>query len=157
MYDATEWSTRWVWPFELYAPVFEAARDNGSPLVALNPATEAMALRVTFVAQYLFCTSIYKSCLLLLVSIPFLPMVKFFWEQQPIFFEPQKWSLPEVRRKLPLEGLQALTPEDRGKYLPDALGFANTLRDPNFRSYAATGRDQQFFGEPMVRGWCLLV
>eukprot|EP00435_Cladocopium_sp_Y103_P037932 s319_g10.t1 len=41
-----------------------------------------------------------------------------------------------VRRKLPLEGLQALTPEDRGLYLPDALGFAATLRDPNFRSYA---------------------
>eukprot|EP00438_Fugacium_kawagutii_P018237 Skav218352 [mRNA] locus=scaffold755:1253895:1262570:- [translate_table: standard] len=82
LYDATEWSTRWVWPFELYAPVFEAARDNGSPLVALNPATE-------------------------------------------------------VRRKLPLEGLQALTAEDRGLYLPDALGFAATLRDPNFRSYAA--------------------
>jgi len=81
LYDATEWSTRWVWPFELYAPVFEAAKANGSPLVALNPATE-------------------------------------------------------VRRKLPLEGLQALTPEDRGLYLPDALGFAATLRDPNFRSYA---------------------
>lgn len=42
-----------------YAPVFEAARENGSPLVALNPATE-------------------------------------------------------VRRRLPLEGLRALTPEDRG-------------------------------------------
>jgi hypothetical protein len=41
LYDATEWSTRWVWPFELYAPVFEAAKANGSPLVALNPATEA--------------------------------------------------------------------------------------------------------------------
>ena len=40
LYDATEWSTRWVWPFELYAPVFEAAKANGSPLVALNPATE---------------------------------------------------------------------------------------------------------------------
>lgn len=26
----------------------------------------------------------------------------------------------------------------RVRYLPDALGFAATLRDPNFRSYAVT-------------------
>eukprot|EP00913_Durusdinium_trenchii_P017398 g16356.t1 len=114
LYEATEWSKRWVWPFDLYAPVFEAARQNGSPLVALNPATE-------------------------------------------------------VRRRLPLEGLRALTQEDRGLrlgrpwtidvilvevedeqffaeeaptsgynsgYLPDAVGFAATLREPAFRSYA---------------------
>lgn len=27
-----------------YAPVFEAARQNGSPLVALNPATEVASV-----------------------------------------------------------------------------------------------------------------
>ncbi|CAJ1424610.1 unnamed protein product, partial [Effrenium voratum] len=59
LYDATEWSKRWVWPFELYAPIFEAAQRLGAPLVALNPATE-------------------------------------------------------VRRKLPVEGLRALTTEERG-------------------------------------------
>ncbi|CAJ1433290.1 unnamed protein product [Effrenium voratum] len=81
LYDATEWSKRWVWPFELYAPIFEAAQRLGAPLVALNPATE-------------------------------------------------------VRRKLPVEGLRALTTEERGLYLPDPVGFAATLRDPNFRGYA---------------------
>jgi hypothetical protein len=33
---ATEWEARWTWPFENYAPVFEAARDGGFELLALN-------------------------------------------------------------------------------------------------------------------------
>lgn len=40
LYEATEWSKRWVWPFEGYAPVFEAARSAGAQLVALNTALE---------------------------------------------------------------------------------------------------------------------
>jgi len=39
MEQDTQWSKRWGWRFNNYAPVFEAARDNGMPLVALEMPT----------------------------------------------------------------------------------------------------------------------
>uniref|UniRef100_A0A7S4VRY3 Haem-binding uptake Tiki superfamily ChaN domain-containing protein n=1 Tax=Alexandrium monilatum TaxID=311494 RepID=A0A7S4VRY3_9DINO len=62
LYNETEWSKRWVWPFEGYAPIFEAARASGAPLVALNTAQETQrqvplrglaALSAQELAQYL--------------------------------------------------------------------------------------------------------
>jgi Haem-binding uptake, Tiki superfamily, ChaN len=44
MRDGVEWDTRWIWPFEGYAPVFLAARELGMPLVALNVNSEDMTL-----------------------------------------------------------------------------------------------------------------
>jgi uncharacterized iron-regulated protein len=38
-----EWDTRWTWPFDLYAPIFETARSMGVQLVALNVNTEDLA------------------------------------------------------------------------------------------------------------------
>lgn len=44
MRQGVEWDTRWTWPFEGYAPVFETARELGIPLVALNVNSEDMNL-----------------------------------------------------------------------------------------------------------------
>jgi uncharacterized iron-regulated protein len=44
MRNGVEWDTRWIWPFEGYAPVFLAARELGMPLVALNVNSEDMTL-----------------------------------------------------------------------------------------------------------------
>jgi uncharacterized iron-regulated protein len=44
MREAVEWDTRWIWPFEGYAPVFETARELGIQLVALNVNSEDMYL-----------------------------------------------------------------------------------------------------------------
>lgn len=41
---AVEWDKRWSWPFERYVPVFEAAREAGTPLLALNVDSEDLAL-----------------------------------------------------------------------------------------------------------------
>ena len=114
LYDATEWSTRWVWPFELYAPVFEAAKANGSPLVALNPATEVeMIFIVWFVGLVgLVGWFVWLVCWLLLLLLLLLWFKTAFSSLSHIFFK--DFIKCQVRRKLPLEGLQALTPEDRG-------------------------------------------
>jgi len=40
LYVKTEWATRWVWPFKLYAPVLSLARDLGYDIVALNTELE---------------------------------------------------------------------------------------------------------------------
>jgi uncharacterized iron-regulated protein len=39
-----QWETRWMWPFEGYAPIFEAARESKIPLIALNVNSEDLAL-----------------------------------------------------------------------------------------------------------------
>ena len=39
-----EWDTRWIWPFEVYQPIFETARELGLQLVALNVDSEDLAL-----------------------------------------------------------------------------------------------------------------
>ena len=44
MRRGVEWDTRWIWPFEGYAPVFEIARELGISLVALNVNSEDMNL-----------------------------------------------------------------------------------------------------------------
>ena len=44
MRQGVEWDTRWIWPFEGYAPVFETAHELGIPLVALNVNSEDMNL-----------------------------------------------------------------------------------------------------------------
>lgn len=41
--EATEWDTRWVWPFEPYVPVLNAAREAGAKLLALNVNAEDIA------------------------------------------------------------------------------------------------------------------
>lgn len=41
--EATEWDTRWVWPFEAYIPVLNAAREAGAKLLALNVDGEDIA------------------------------------------------------------------------------------------------------------------
>lgn len=40
---ATEWDKRWSWPFERYVPVFNAAREAGATLLALNVDSEDLA------------------------------------------------------------------------------------------------------------------
>ena len=40
----TEWEKRWFWPFERYAPVFEAAKAADVRLLALNADSEDLAL-----------------------------------------------------------------------------------------------------------------
>lgn len=35
-----EWDKRWTWPFEVYEPIFQAARDLQMSLVALNVNSE---------------------------------------------------------------------------------------------------------------------
>jgi uncharacterized iron-regulated protein len=42
LYTATEWATRWVWPWEQYLPILQLARDRGVGLVALNTDTEVL-------------------------------------------------------------------------------------------------------------------
>lgn len=43
MRELVQWDTRWVWPFERYVPVFEACRQNGCKLLALNVDSEHLA------------------------------------------------------------------------------------------------------------------
>lgn len=38
-----EWEKRWFWSFDGYAPIFEAARKNRIPLIALNVNSEDLA------------------------------------------------------------------------------------------------------------------
>ena len=42
LYSATEWATRWVWPWDQYLPIFQLARERGVKLVALNTDTEVL-------------------------------------------------------------------------------------------------------------------
>jgi len=44
MRKGVEWGARWMWPFEVHRPVFEAARELRAPLVALNVNSEDLAL-----------------------------------------------------------------------------------------------------------------
>ena len=44
MRAGVQWDTRWIWPFAVYAPVFQTARDLRMPLVALNVNSEDMTL-----------------------------------------------------------------------------------------------------------------
>jgi len=44
MRQQVEWDKRWMWPFEVYRPVFETARELKIPLVALNVNSEDLAL-----------------------------------------------------------------------------------------------------------------
>ena len=44
MRQGVEWDSRWTWPFEGYAPVFETASELRIPLVALNVNSEDMNL-----------------------------------------------------------------------------------------------------------------
>jgi hypothetical protein len=43
MRERVEWDRRWVWPFENYQSIFVAARELGTPLVALNVDSEDMS------------------------------------------------------------------------------------------------------------------
>ena len=42
--EATQWDTRWAWPFSRYVPVLHAARAAGARLVALNVDSEDLHL-----------------------------------------------------------------------------------------------------------------
>lgn len=42
MRNGVQWDTRWIWPFEGYAPVFQLAKELNMPLIALNVNTEDM-------------------------------------------------------------------------------------------------------------------
>lgn len=42
LYTATEWATRWVWPWEQYLPILQLARERNVGLVALNTDTEVL-------------------------------------------------------------------------------------------------------------------
>lgn len=42
LYFATEWETRWVWPYELYLPVLRACRRFKIPLIALSINSETL-------------------------------------------------------------------------------------------------------------------
>ena len=42
--EATEWESRWYWSFEAYKPIFQACRDLGIGLLALDIATEDQLL-----------------------------------------------------------------------------------------------------------------
>jgi hypothetical protein len=44
MQRLVEWDKRWMWPFQVYEPVFTAAKELGIPLVALNVNTEDLQL-----------------------------------------------------------------------------------------------------------------
>ena len=41
---ATQWDTRWSWPFARYVPVLHAAREAGVRLLALNVDSEDLRL-----------------------------------------------------------------------------------------------------------------
>lgn len=43
LYVETEWDTRWVWPYEIYLPVFRLCRKYRIPLVALSLNSEVLA------------------------------------------------------------------------------------------------------------------
>lgn len=43
LYLRTDWDTRWMWPYELYLPVFRLCRAKKIPLVALNMNSEVLA------------------------------------------------------------------------------------------------------------------
>lgn len=43
LYVRTDWDTRWIWPFELYLPVFRLCRSKRIPLVALGMNSEVLA------------------------------------------------------------------------------------------------------------------
>ncbi|KAI0565360.1 heme-binding uptake Tiki ChaN [Gracilaria domingensis] len=43
LYLATEWETRWVWPYELYLPVLRACRRYSIPLIALSIDSETLS------------------------------------------------------------------------------------------------------------------
>ena len=43
MKSKVEWEKRWFWSFEGYAPIFELARKNKIPLIALNVNSEDLA------------------------------------------------------------------------------------------------------------------
>lgn len=79
--EGVQWSKRWGWPFSSYAPVFEAARANGMPLVALETPTG-------------------------------------------------------LRLRVQLRGLEAITPQERARYLPDPLAFAAVPLQPGFQGYS---------------------
>lgn len=42
--QGVEWNTRWIWPFDTYAPVFQWAQQHRIPLIALNVNSEDLAL-----------------------------------------------------------------------------------------------------------------
>lgn len=39
-----QWEQRWMWPFAVYQPIFQLARELGIPLIALNVNSEDLAL-----------------------------------------------------------------------------------------------------------------
>jgi len=41
--EAVEWKKRWFWPFDRYLPVFQACRELGIPLLALNVDSEDLS------------------------------------------------------------------------------------------------------------------
>lgn len=43
LYLRTDWDARWIWPYELYLPVFRLCRTKKIPLVALNMNSEILA------------------------------------------------------------------------------------------------------------------
>ena len=43
MKDLVEWESRWQWPFEGYRPAFEAAKELGIKIIALNVNSEDLA------------------------------------------------------------------------------------------------------------------
>ena len=44
MLKEVQWEKRWSWPFEVYRPIFECARDKGIKLLALNVNSEDLQL-----------------------------------------------------------------------------------------------------------------
>jgi uncharacterized iron-regulated protein len=44
MQRLVEWDTRWMWPFQVYEPVFTVAKELGIPLVALNVNSEDLVM-----------------------------------------------------------------------------------------------------------------
>ena len=42
LYEQTEWSTRWAWDFDAYAPIWREARERRIRIVALNTDTEVI-------------------------------------------------------------------------------------------------------------------
>lgn len=44
MQQQVEWDIRWSWPFEIYEPIFVAAREHDVALVALNVDSEDLIL-----------------------------------------------------------------------------------------------------------------
>jgi uncharacterized iron-regulated protein len=44
MRKLVEWDTRWMWPFDVYEPVFQTAKELNMALVALNVNSEDLTL-----------------------------------------------------------------------------------------------------------------